>query len=56
MKDYEWKRALFVGGVMFPVLIIAQYHGLDSMWLSAVTAGVSSGISVILFPNPDRKP
>lgn len=56
MKPYEIKRALFIGGVMLPCLIVTQYLGYTSMWIPAVTAGVSSGVSVVLFPNPDFKP
>jgi len=55
LKPYEKNRAMFIGGVMFPILMLAQYLGYESMWLSATVAGISSGVSVVLFPDPDRK-
>lgn len=49
------KRAIFIFCVMFPVLLIAEYTGNNSVGLAAITAGVSSGISVILFPEEQGK-
>ena len=51
-QPFVKKRAIFVGCVMFPVLIVGQYLGYDSIVFTGAVAGISSGISVILFPDP----
>ena len=55
LKPHEKHRAYFMGGVMFPILMIAQFLGYESIWLSGAVAGITSGLSVVLFPDPDRK-
>lgn len=44
------KRAVFMLCVMFPVLLYAEYTGNNSIMVAAVTGGISSGASVIIFP------
>jgi hypothetical protein len=56
IKPYEKKRALFIGATLFPFLLLVQYLGYESVWLTGLMAGVISGVSVIVFPNPDFKP
>ncbi|HMM61565.1 MAG TPA: hypothetical protein PLR50_10530 [Candidatus Rifleibacterium sp.] len=46
------KRMIFMFCVMFPVLLYAEYTGRNSVIVAAVTGGVASGVSVVLFPDP----
>ena len=55
MKPHEKKRALFMG-LLFPILLFCQYMGWDSIVLTGAFAGILGGVSVILFPDPDRAP
>ncbi|HEY9069360.1 MAG TPA: hypothetical protein VIV61_03830 [Candidatus Ozemobacteraceae bacterium] len=50
MRPYEKKRMLFVGCVLFGLLLAMQYLGYDSVYVTAVLAGIVSGISVVLYP------
>lgn len=56
IKPHEKKRALFVGGCLFCVLMVAQLFGYESIWLTGALAGILGGTSVVLFPDPDFKP
>lgn len=47
-------RAIFTGLVMAPMLLVAQYFGYDNIFLTGLIAGVTGGVSVILFPDPKR--
>ncbi len=50
--NYMVKRSLLILFTMTPCLLIAQYLGYDSVAAAALLAGISSGISVVLFPDP----
>ena len=45
---------LFIFCVMFPVLLIAEYTGNNSAIFAGIVGGVSSGVSVVLFPSPEH--
>ncbi|MGM0599059.1 MAG: hypothetical protein ACQETH_04495 [Candidatus Rifleibacteriota bacterium] len=55
LPPYMIKRMVFMFCVMFPVLLYAEYIGRNSIVLAGLTGGVSSGVSVVLFPKPDDK-
>ncbi|MBF0544374.1 MAG: hypothetical protein HQM08_08070 [Candidatus Riflebacteria bacterium] len=55
MKLHEKKRALFMG-LLFPILLITNHLGFQSTWVVAFFSGLLGGLSVIFFPDPDRKP
>ncbi len=40
--------------VMFPVLMYAEYAGYNSVITAGIVAGVTSGVSVVLFPDPEH--
>jgi hypothetical protein len=44
----------FMFCVMFPVLLYAEYIGSNSIIVAGVVAGISSGVSVVLFPDPEH--
>ena len=48
------KRMIFMFCVMFPVLLYAEFTGRNSIIVAGVAVGVSSGVSVILFPDPEH--
>ncbi|MBU1109199.1 MAG: hypothetical protein KKB51_21150 [Candidatus Riflebacteria bacterium] len=48
------KRMIFMLCVMFPVLLYAEYTGRNSILVAALTGGLSSGVSVVLFPDPEH--
>lgn len=48
------KRMIFMFCVMFPVLLYAEYTGNNTILVAAVTAGVTSGVSVVVFPDPEH--
>lgn len=48
------KRMIFMFCVMFPVLLYAEYTGRNSVLVAAIAGGVSSGVSVVLFPDPEH--
>ena len=48
------KRMIFMFCVMFPVLLYAEYTGSNTVLVAAVVAGVTSGVSVVLFPDPEH--
>ncbi len=48
------KRMIFMFCVMFPVLLYAEFTGRNSIIVAGVTAGISSGVSVVLFPDPEH--
>lgn len=50
--NYMAKRSLFILVVMTPCLLVAQYLEYDSVASAALFAGITSGLSVILFPDP----
>ncbi len=50
MQPYEKKRMLFVGCVLFGLLMTMQYLGYDSVYVTAILAGIVSGVSVVLYP------
>jgi predicted membrane chloride channel (bestrophin family) len=49
------KRMVFMFCVMFPVLLYAEFTGNNSVILAGVTGGVTSGVSVVLFPKDKEK-
>ncbi|MBF0406911.1 MAG: hypothetical protein HQM10_06135 [Candidatus Riflebacteria bacterium] len=55
MKTFEKKRALLMF-VLFPVLMLADHFGVSQTLAAGVGAGILGGLSVILFPDPDRRP
>lgn len=56
IEPFVKKRAIFTGAVMLPCLLLAQYLGYDSILLTGLIAGVTGGVSVVLFPDPNRQP
>jgi hypothetical protein len=48
------KRMVFMFCVMFPVLMYAEYIGANSVILAGLAGGVSSGVSVVLFPSDEQ--
>ena len=46
MQLYTRNRMLFMFFVMFPVLLIADYTGNNTMLFTGIVAGVSSGASI----------
>ena len=54
LPKYMIKRMLFMLFVMFPVLMYAEYIGSNSVIVAGITGGVTSGVSVILFPQPKQ--
>ncbi len=48
------RRMAFMFCVMFPVLLYAEYIGSNSIIVAGVVAGISSGVSVVLFPDPEH--
>jgi len=48
------KRMIFMFCVMFPVLLYAEYTGRNSIIVAAAAGGISSGVSVIVFPDPEH--
>lgn len=54
MRPHEKKRMLFMG-LLFPILLTAQFLGFDSIWVTGVFAGILGGLSVVLFPDPDHR-
>ncbi|MEW6711171.1 MAG: hypothetical protein AB1403_15195 [Candidatus Riflebacteria bacterium] len=47
-------RMIFMFCVMFPVLLYAEYTGTNSVILAGLAGGVSSGVSVVLFPSDEQ--
>jgi len=56
IKPHEKKRAIFMGACLFPLLLLVQFLGYESIWLTGALAGIIGGASVIIFPDPDFKP
>ncbi len=56
IEPFVKKRAIFTAAVMLPLLLLAQYLGYDSMMVTGTIAGVTGGLSVILYPDPNRQP
>ncbi len=54
MPKHLMYRMIFIFSVMFPVLLIAEYMGNNTPLIAGVVGGVSSGVSVILFPSPEH--
>ncbi|NCB40508.1 MAG: hypothetical protein EOM80_17240 [Erysipelotrichia bacterium] len=52
--NYMAKRSLLILCVMLPSLLISEAFGYNTTVISALTAGISSGISVVLFPDPEH--
>ena len=52
-EPYAIKRAVFMFAVMFPILLVLEYTGKTSMTTTIVLAGVTAGVSVVLFPSPE---
>lgn len=52
--NYMAKRSLLILCVMFPALLISEALGYNTTAVSALAAGISSGISVVLFPDPEH--
>ncbi|HNW36242.1 MAG TPA: hypothetical protein PKM25_14985 [Candidatus Ozemobacteraceae bacterium] len=44
---------MFVGGILFCLLMGMQYLGYDSIYVTAVLAGIVSGTSVVVYPRDD---
>ena len=53
-KNHMLKRAGFMFLIMFPILLILEYTGNSSTAITAVLAGVTAGVSVIIFPDPEH--
>ncbi|GAB4267794.1 MAG: hypothetical protein Kow0029_02570 [Candidatus Rifleibacteriota bacterium] len=55
LPGYMIKRMIFMFCVMFPTLLYAEYTGNNSVILAGLAGGLSSGVSVILFPNDEAQ-
>ncbi len=53
MKPYEKKRMIFVGCVLFVLLMGMQVLGYDNIYATGALAGIVSGTSVVLFPRDE---
>ena len=53
LEPYVIKRAVFMFCVMFPILLVLEYVGKSSTTTTMVLAGVTGGVSVVLFPSPE---
>lgn len=51
MKSYEKKRMIFIGSVLFVLLLGLQYFGYDNIYLTGALAGIVSGLSAVLYPS-----
>jgi hypothetical protein len=49
------KRMIFMFCIMFPVLLYAEFTGNNSVLVAGVVGGVTSGVSVVLFPKDKEK-
>ncbi len=54
LPKYMIHRMIFMFCVMFPVLLYAEYTGNNSVILAGLAGGVSSGVSVVLFPSDEQ--
>ena len=54
MQKHIKNRAIFIFCVMFPVLLIAEYLGNNHWVLAGIVGGITSGVSVVLFPDPEH--
>ena len=54
LKNHVIKRAVFMLFILFPILLILEFTGNSSTGLTAVLAGIIGGISVVIFPDPER--
>lgn len=54
LEAYVMKRALFMLAVMAPVLMILEFMGKSSVATTSLLAGVTAGVSVVLFPSPEH--
>lgn len=54
LEPYALKRAGFMFAVMVPTLLILEYTGHTSNTATVLLAGVTAGISVVLFPDPEH--
>ena len=54
LKPFAIKRAIFIFVVIFPVMLVVQYKGLDSTLWGGITAGICGGLSVVIFPDPEH--
>jgi len=54
LPQYMIRRMVFMFCVMFPVLMYAEYAGYNSVITAGIVAGVTSGVSVVLFPDPEH--
>ena len=48
------KRAVFMFLTMFPILLILEFTGNTSTAATAILAGITGGVSVVLFPDPEH--
>jgi hypothetical protein len=53
-KPYVLKRAVFMLVILLPTLLILQFTGHTSNIITMVLAGVTAGVSVIIFPDPEH--
>ncbi len=55
LPGYMKKRMIFMFCIMFPVLLYAEFTGNNSVLVAGVVGGVTSGVSVVLFPKDKEK-
>jgi hypothetical protein len=55
IKPFELKRMGMMFCVLLPSLTLIRYLGYESLVITLIIAGVTGGVSVIVFPDPDRK-
>lgn len=53
-QPYVIKRAAFMFGIMFPILLVLEFTGHTSNAITAALAGILGGVSVVLFPSPEH--
>ena len=53
-EPYFIKRAIFMAVIMFPILVILEYTGNTSTGTTAVLAGLTAAVSVVIFPDPEH--
>ena len=40
--------------IMFPILVVLEYTGNTSTATTVILAGVTAGVSVVIFPDPEH--
>ena len=54
LKPHAIKRALFMLVIMFPILLFAEFKGYNLAVWGAISGGITSGLSCVIFPDPEH--